>query len=424
MQIQCDYCKNWIEDTVEKCPYCGAANGHLKRYAETTPHTIAELKEWYTARNLPPEETTRFFIGKDYKAPKAFGIYQDGKNFVVYKNKADGSRAVRYKGPDEAYAVNELYLKLKEEILHQKARNMSKQSNNVSRGNDSVQYEPLTPEQAKKKAEQEKAYRRFRLIAFLIIGSIVAPILLGIGSCSVKIYNKLVRGDWYAMAPDPVFYRVMLEDFDTWEWWKYTDGDWVSFGSTDDGDLLPWDITEEHHYSSKKKVEKAFGISIPDLKSSHAYMDLHPDKPKKSYYYANDRLWYYMVDDYGSRYGMDRNGWYYYDEDDTNWHYLSRYYDNEQVPEELYYDSDSYRLTDRYSKLQSDYAYVFPAGFVWADTSDFEKSSYYDDVQWSKDRYQEEQRENRNNDNDNDHDYDWDDDDDWDYNDYDWDSDW
>ena len=35
---------------------------------------------------------------------------------MVYKNKADGSRAVRYSGPDEAYAVRELYLKLKSEV--------------------------------------------------------------------------------------------------------------------------------------------------------------------------------------------------------------------------------------------------------------------------------------------------------------------
>ena len=87
MQIQCAYCKNWIEDTVDKCPYCGAANANLKRYADTTPKTIAELQQWYTDRNLPPEETTRFFIGRNFKAPKAFGIYQEGKNFIVYKTR-------------------------------------------------------------------------------------------------------------------------------------------------------------------------------------------------------------------------------------------------------------------------------------------------------------------------------------------------
>ena len=70
--------------------------------------TIAELQQWYQDRHLPPYETTRFFIGINYKKPKAFGIYQDGDQFIVYKNKANGERAIRYQGTDEAYAVNEL----------------------------------------------------------------------------------------------------------------------------------------------------------------------------------------------------------------------------------------------------------------------------------------------------------------------------
>ena len=45
----------------------------------------------------------RFFIGEDFREARAFGIYKAGENrFVVYKNKSDGSRAVRYDGPDEA----------------------------------------------------------------------------------------------------------------------------------------------------------------------------------------------------------------------------------------------------------------------------------------------------------------------------------
>ena len=71
-------------------------------------------------------------IGKNIKEPKAFGIYKDGRNFIVYKNKANGQRAVRYKGTDEAYAVNELYMRLKEEILNQKSNNLTKRERNVS----------------------------------------------------------------------------------------------------------------------------------------------------------------------------------------------------------------------------------------------------------------------------------------------------
>lgn len=84
--------------------------------------TIEELKQWYIDAHLPPENITRFFIGKNCKEKKAFGIYKDTNtgHFVVYKNKANGVRAIRYEGFDEAFAVNELYLRLKQEIANQK----------------------------------------------------------------------------------------------------------------------------------------------------------------------------------------------------------------------------------------------------------------------------------------------------------------
>lgn len=122
MKIKCDYCDNTYEDTLPQCPYCEAPNPSHKQ-VKGAPKTIGELKQWYIDRNLPPYETTRFFIGENHQGPRAFGIYQDPTDgeFVVYKNKNDGSRAVRYKGKDEEYAVNELYQKLKDEIVHQKA---------------------------------------------------------------------------------------------------------------------------------------------------------------------------------------------------------------------------------------------------------------------------------------------------------------
>ena len=132
MQIKCEYCGSMIDEAATKCPYCGATNQSVKRSADHTPKTIAELQQWYQDRHLPPYETTRFFIGINYTKPKAFGIYQDGDQFIVYKNKANGERAIRYKGTDEAYAVNELYLKLKDEILNQKALNQQKKQYSAS----------------------------------------------------------------------------------------------------------------------------------------------------------------------------------------------------------------------------------------------------------------------------------------------------
>jgi hypothetical protein len=129
MQVKCEYCGGMVDDTQSVCPHCGATNTNMKRTVDHTPKTIEELKQWYQDRHLPPYETTRFFIGIDYQYPRAFGIYRDGNEVVVYKNKDDGSRAIRYRGTDEAYAVNELLMKLKSEILNQKAHNSTRNRN-------------------------------------------------------------------------------------------------------------------------------------------------------------------------------------------------------------------------------------------------------------------------------------------------------
>lgn len=110
-----------IEETGESCPHCGAPLSGANRTASEQPKTIEELKEWYIAHHLPPEEVTRFFIGKNITEPKAFGIYKNEVgDCVVYKNKSTGERAIRYQGADETYAVNELYQRLKAEIADQK----------------------------------------------------------------------------------------------------------------------------------------------------------------------------------------------------------------------------------------------------------------------------------------------------------------
>ena len=142
MRIKCEYCNNFIDDQDEKCPYCGASNAGLKRMGNGVPQTIEELKQWYIDHNLPDENTTRFFIGRDYSGPRAFGIFKDestGK-FIVYKNKSDGTRTTRYAGTDEAYAVNELYMKLKEEMINQKGNSVGSRSSNYSRPVNNAQY--------------------------------------------------------------------------------------------------------------------------------------------------------------------------------------------------------------------------------------------------------------------------------------------
>lgn len=123
MKVKCDFCGGMIEDTEQICPNCGAVNSHTSRVTDGIPKTIDELRAFCESKKLPLEQM-RFFIGEDYRGAKAFGIFRDSDgNYVVYKNKADGTRAERYRGPDEAHAVNEIYEKMKSEVAIRRNKN-------------------------------------------------------------------------------------------------------------------------------------------------------------------------------------------------------------------------------------------------------------------------------------------------------------
>ena len=160
MKVYCDYCGSQIDGTCEECPHCGAVNTHFVRTASTTPQTIEELKAYCSKNNLPLEKM-HVHIGEDYKAPKAFGIYKDEHtgHFVVYKNKGDGSRAVRYEGTDEGYAVNELYTKIKDLVMDAREATVK-----VERRQRGVNYEPQ---------KRKKGVSKSTIIAIVIIVAVL-----------------------------------------------------------------------------------------------------------------------------------------------------------------------------------------------------------------------------------------------------------
>ncbi len=124
MKVNCDYCGNYMETTDVSCPHCGAANTHIAGHYSKNPVTIEELKAYCDSNKLPLDKM-HVHIGENYTSPQAFGIYKDqiSGNFVVYKNKSDGQRAIRYEGKDEAYAVNELYQKIRTMVANARGRN-------------------------------------------------------------------------------------------------------------------------------------------------------------------------------------------------------------------------------------------------------------------------------------------------------------
>ena len=200
MKKTCNYCGTVISKSDQKCPTCGAILAEKTPKANKTPRTIKELKQWYIDKNLPGENITRFFIGQDYKNPRAFGIYKDEEtgNFIVYKNKADGSRAIRYQGTDEAYAVRELYLKLKQEIQNQKSHNQSSYSKRKYRSGISVVF-------------------LISIIFFIIVFAAIISIIFNFGpQRGYYLYNDdyyyYQSGSWYEYDDYMGWYYVDVHD--------------------------------------------------------------------------------------------------------------------------------------------------------------------------------------------------------------------
>ena len=202
MKIKCDWCGSWINDFDQVCPNCGGVNNNYNRHANGVPQTIEELKAWAKEMNLPLEEM-RTFIGEDYKGAKAFGIYKDQTDgtFVVYKNKEDGTRAVRYKGTDEAYAVNELYQKMKERVAVQKAHQQPKAAKPAPGASAAAQ---------QRQSEKSLSKALFPICLITIVAIIILIVifaLIGESGPDTGYYTYGGRsyyyyGDWYEWEND------------------------------------------------------------------------------------------------------------------------------------------------------------------------------------------------------------------------------
>lgn len=202
MKIKCNFCNAVVDERLKNCPQCGAPLSGANRASSEQPKTIEELQAWYVAHHLPPENVTRFFIGKNIKEPKAFGIYKnDVGDCVVYKNKSTGERAIRYQGSDEAYAVNELYQRLKAEIVDQKGRNSAS-----SRSASNVR------QQTPKKSKGSKGC----LIA-IIIGIVVIALFAIFDKTPPNGYYNYKGTQYYHQGSSWYYYDANKDD-----WYKST----------------------------------------------------------------------------------------------------------------------------------------------------------------------------------------------------------
>ncbi len=226
---QCPGCGAPLEAGWTHCAQCGL---ELKAPVEsfsvfqetpqpqpiTHPKTIEELGQYCAERGMPLEKM-RFFIGRDYRQARAFGIYRDGDRFVVYKNKADGSRAVRYQGPDEAYAVNELFQKLLSECHNRGIypENFGKPGGMRNRGASNAGTNG--PSRA---SFRSRGKRKLNSKTGYMILLIIAAVMLIVGAIVSTTGNR--TGYYRGASPSDIYY--------------YRGGDW--YGYRDYGDHGDW----------------------------------------------------------------------------------------------------------------------------------------------------------------------------------------
>lgn len=427
MKIQCRYCNNYMNDTDDICPSCGAKNADVKRAVSSQPKTIEELQKWYADRGLPDYETTRFFIGENYTKPRAFGIYKDTGNgkFIVYKNKDSGQRAIRYEGSDEAYAVNEIFQRLKQEIVEQKMNNAKKSlSAATMQGTRSNSAAPTTRSSgrsvgssySKPTKKKKKSFFLSTLFKFLLM--VFAPIifLVLLGFIIIAVEDEPKQG-YYKYNGNTYYYSTQDYNSDNLNWYLYDEDNWLS-------PIKKADMPQE---MQKNKTAKSYFLrdswdsSLPcdDFTDSVYYADMQKGFNTSSGYYKSDDDYYYYH--LGTAYD---SGWYYYSEDDE-WESA----DYSDIPDELYHPSlveDFYytptwdastQLTDfTDSSAYSDYLSETASQRSYSYSND-DDSYGDDDYDWGWD-----------NDDDDDYDWSWDDDSDydwsWDSNSSDWDSDW
>lgn len=267
MRITCEYCGGYLQDTDECCPNCAAVNKNVMRSADGIPKTIEQLKAFAEEKKLPLKKM-RFFIGENITEPRAFGIYKDEyENFVVYKNKSDGTRIVRYEGKDEAYAVNELYQKMRSEVMEQKAHQAVNSVHGKQTQNTSYNQKPNPNYQSAGNVKQptinrgstfpSRRRRKKRSLATIIFAIILLILILS--QSRNQIVNRIIysvingSGSSYESDYDYGGYNDYndyggyndyddYDDYDSWgDDWDDDDWDWDYGGDSWDSGYTDWD---------------------------------------------------------------------------------------------------------------------------------------------------------------------------------------
>ena len=217
-----------------------------------------------------PLEKMRFFIGVNNTEPKCFGIFQDEAGYwVVYKNKANGERAVRYRGRNEAEACQIIWDKIEEEIKIRK-KDADWWQHQQDLANDPVYAEEydkelerrvLKPNYGTKKPAKKKHSVRNALLTSMAVAGIVTLMYSGIRHIAANHPHTGYYSDgntlYYYQSPSWYYWNDTYNDWlfydydayeDNWHDWNY-DGSYYTY-DTGGNDYISFEDTDYYHDSS------------------------------------------------------------------------------------------------------------------------------------------------------------------------------
>lgn len=283
-----------------------------------------ELKQLFEDFHIDSEKL-RFYIDGDYTEPKAFVIYKDDfGEYVVYKMKADGSRALRYKGPDEQYAVNEYYQKFLEEVRKRPA--YAKTLLGIS-----------NPSRTRVYREKEESVRRKQSDNLAWFFSMVGGFLVSLFLAPFKLVSPLALAVLFAFIFPGILIAYLFKK--------------------DKSSILP------------SKLYCIIAIIVFLAVVVFTRIDYNNKHKNDGYYVTPDYTYY-----------MDGNNVYYYDDD---WYYYGLYDDFYDYYDDYEY-YDTYTYNDNYSEFNN--SYYGSDGYYHDDNDyDYYDSSWDDDDDWGWD---------------------------------------
>lgn len=289
--------------------------------------SVADIQKVADDHNMDLQKM-RFFLNENTSEPKAFGIYQqENGDWIVYKNKADGSRTVRYQGPSEEHAAKILFDKLESEIkTRQKDRDWWDHENRLVKDpdyarfyNEEIEHRNQNQDEGSSGSSPDNPKKKRRQT--VLFGVTIALISVFFGVLSYSL-SRLGRSPWetepregYYTRDDSTYYYY---DDDWYYWDSYG---WVLYYSTLDWEDYDY-YTESEYLNGYESSEKATE-TFADYAQEH-FADYSEDN-YDSYDWGESDNDYYDSDwssdwdsdwDSSDDYDYDFSDW---DSGDTDW---------------------------------------------------------------------------------------------------------